>query len=185
MRILVAEDVADDFVEHIGLHGLLHKMASAFLEGRKDVVLIADGRDHDNARLGMLAHDALDGLDALHLRHSDVHKHDVGLGARVFRDGRAAVARLAGDLAAKRVDHLRQILARENRVVNDEIPDRLVVFLSRQRRKWFHHFLLQTEIVFSINAFERLTLCEELLRKGLPRTGHKENSAEPRDRGHG
>ncbi len=76
---IVSQHVLDDFVEHFGLHRLLYEMARASLQCRHDVFLVADRRHHHDARVGMLAHDPLRGLDAFHLRHGDVHEHDVGM----------------------------------------------------------------------------------------------------------
>src|SRR5205814_2769114 len=80
----IAQHVLDDFVEHLGLHRLLHKMPRALLQCRHDVFLVPHGRDHDDARLGMRAHDALGGLDAFHLRHGDIHEHQIGMDAVIF-----------------------------------------------------------------------------------------------------
>src|SRR6266481_6033097 len=78
---IVTENVTKDFVENFGLNGLLDKMLGALLQSGKNVFLVADGGDHDDARVGMLAHDAVDGFDAFHLGHGDVHEDDVGLTA--------------------------------------------------------------------------------------------------------
>src|SRR6516165_6559299 len=84
---IVTENVAKDFVKDFWLHGFLDKVLRAFLEGGENVFLVADRRDHDDAGVSMLAHDALDGFDAFHLRHGDVHKNDVRLDAVEFCDG--------------------------------------------------------------------------------------------------
>ena len=89
----------------------------------------------------MLAHDALDGLDAFHLRHGNVHEHDVRLDAVVLRDGGQAVAGFSGQLAAEHLDHFDEVLSREDRIVHHEVADRLTVF-SQQSAELFHDLLL-------------------------------------------
>src|SRR5215469_9622379 len=140
---IISEDVAENFVKNFGLDRLLHEMLRAFLERRKNVFLVADGGNHHDARLCVLAYDALDGLDALHLRHGDVHKHDIGLGAVVFRNGRQAVAGFTRYFAAELLNHLDQVLAGEDGVVHHQIADRLLVF-SKQRSELLHDLLLNS-----------------------------------------
>src|SRR4029077_3487137 len=118
-------------------------MARTLLECGQNVVLVTDRRDHDDASVRMLLDDALDSLDAFHLRHGDVHEDDVGIGAGVFGDGSAAVPGFADDLAAERFDHLRETLTCKDRVVNDQVASRLVVFLPRKCFKLFHNYLLR------------------------------------------
>src|SRR2546423_94340 len=98
---IVAEDVTNDLVQHLGLDRLLDEVARALLQRGDHVLLITDGRDHDDARLRMLAHDALNRLNPFHLGHGDVHEDDVRLGALVFGDRGAAVAGFSGELATE------------------------------------------------------------------------------------
>src|SRR6267142_3846042 len=84
---VVTHHVLDDLIEYFRLHRLLDKVARTLLQGGHDVFLVADGGHHDHPRIGMAANDALGGLNAFHLRHGDVHEHDVGSGAFVFGDG--------------------------------------------------------------------------------------------------
>jgi len=99
---IVTENVTKDFVENFGLNGLLDKMLGTLLQSGKNVFLVADGGDHDDARVGVLPHDALNGFDAFHLGHGDVHEDDVGLDAIELGDGGDAVSSLAGDDAGQR-----------------------------------------------------------------------------------
>src|SRR6185437_11002427 len=122
-------------------------MARSLLQRCEDVVLVADGRDHDNARLGMLADDPLDSFDALHLWQGDVHQDNVRVCARVLGNRCAAVASFACNLAAKCVNHLCQALAREDGVVYYKIADGLAILLSSQWRKWFHDFVSSSPIL--------------------------------------
>src|ERR1700683_2341952 len=139
----IAQYVTDDFVECIGLHWLLNKMASALLQSSQNVVLIAHRRDHNDAGLRVISDNALHGLDALHLRHGDVHQHDIWRGTGVFGDGGQAVARLASHRAAKSLDHFGQAFAREDGVVHDQIADRLLVLLACEGFGFLHDDLLR------------------------------------------
>src|SRR6185437_7218051 len=53
-------------------------------------------------------------------------------------NGSAAIARLADDLAAERLEHLGDVFAGEDRVVHDQVAHRLVVFASNYRSKLLH-----------------------------------------------
>src|SRR4051812_4057169 len=90
-RGIFAEHVFNDFVEKLGLDWLLDEVARALLKSGDDVLLITDGRHHDDACIGVLTNDSLGGLDAFHLWHGDVHENDVWLGAIVLGDRGAAV----------------------------------------------------------------------------------------------
>src|ERR1700677_2148406 len=95
---VVIENVTDDFVERVGLNRFLDEVARTLLQSGKNIVLIADRRNHDDAGVGMFLDDTLASFDAFHLRPGDVHQNDVRLGTSVFGDGRAAVTRLANYL---------------------------------------------------------------------------------------
>src|SRR5580704_2988369 len=111
---VIIENVTDDLVERVRFYGLLDEVARALLQGGENIVLIADGRNHHNARVRMFLDNTLDGFDAFHLWHGDVHENDVGFRASVFGDGGATVARFADHLAAEGLDHLRKTFSREN-----------------------------------------------------------------------
>src|SRR5579883_817262 len=125
---IVTHDITDDFVQYVGLYRLLDKMLCTLLQSGDHVFLIADGRHHDDARVRIVANDVLNCLDALHLRHGDIHEHEVWPRAVVFGDGGDSVSRLSGYLAAKRVDHLDQVLTREDRVVHYQEPKGTLLF---------------------------------------------------------
>src|SRR3954452_8610699 len=86
----------------------------------------------------MLPHDAFRCLDTFHLRHRDVHQHDVRLGTVVLGDRRTAIARLTSDLAAKCFDHAGQVLASKNGVIHHKVADGRLVLTSDQSRKLLH-----------------------------------------------
>src|SRR6266849_8164714 len=98
---IVTENIPKNFVEHFGLNGLLDKMLGALLQRGKNVFLVADGGDHDDTGVGVLTDDALDGFDAFHLGHGDVHEDDIGLDAVEFSDGSEAITGFTGNLAAE------------------------------------------------------------------------------------
>jgi hypothetical protein len=105
-------------------------VARAFLQSGHDVLLVSHRGDHDDAGFGVLADDALGGLDAFHLGHGDVHEHDVGTGALILGDGGAAVASLARDLSAEGLDHLGEVAPREDGVIDDQEAERLPIGFS-------------------------------------------------------
>ena len=61
-----------------------------------------------------------------------------GVSRSYSRDRRDSVARFANHLAAKGLDHFGQILAREDRIVHDQIAHRLIVPASFNGSKLFH-----------------------------------------------
>ena len=105
-------------------------MTGSALQRRHDVFLVADRRYHDNAGFRMLAHDLLGRLDPFHLRHGDVHEHNIGIDALVFGNGSHAVAGFTCHLAAKGFYNAGQILAGEDRIVDHQIAHRLTVLGS-------------------------------------------------------
>ena len=123
-------------------------MLRTLLQSSENVFLIADGADHDDAGVGVLTHDAFDRFDAFHLRHGDVHEHDVGLGAVELRDGGQAVAGFTGHFPAEHLDHLDEIFAGEYGVVHYKVADGLIVF-AVQRRELLHGLLLRPGAVLA------------------------------------
>src|SRR5215471_4236650 len=84
---VVAQNVLDHFVKHFRLHRFLDEVPSAALQRRNDVFLITDRGHHYDARFRMRLHNPFCGLDTFHLRHGDIHEHDVGMGTVIFGDG--------------------------------------------------------------------------------------------------
>src|SRR5579864_330718 len=169
---IVSKHVFDDFVEHFRLDRLLHKMTRSALQGGHDVFLIPHRGNHDHASLRVLLHNFFGGLNAFHLRHGDVHEHDIRPETLVFADGGQTVSGLARDLAAKAFDNAAQVLAREDGVVHDQILDRLTVLASLDCCKLLHTpssicfsgILWNTEILNSI----RPALITLRLRRSSP-----------------
>ncbi len=105
LEILAAEGL-DQVLEGPVCQRVLHR-----LEGRVR-------RDHHDFDAGVGALDALQELDAVHLRHLDVHEHEVRVkGGQRLQRRLAAVGR--GDVVARFQDHA-QGLARSQLVVDDE-----------------------------------------------------------------
>src|SRR5205807_8621998 len=153
---VITQDVAKNFVQYFRLDRLLHKMLRALLQRGENILLVADRRHHHDARVAVLAHDALDRFDAFHLRHGDVHEHDVRLDAVVFGDGGQPVAGFAGQLAAEHLDHFDEVLAREDGIVHYQVADRLIVF-SQQSGELFHGLLLVPARVFTRDGRVRVS----------------------------
>ena len=82
----------------LGLGVLEHVARRAGLEGGGDLLLLDErGHGHDLG-LGPLGLDPADGGDAVHVRHEQVHEHDVGLEPAGHGHALAAVGGLAHDL---------------------------------------------------------------------------------------
>src|SRR5215831_17586384 len=98
---IFSEHVLDDFVKHLRLHRLLYKVPCSTLQCGNNVLLISDGGHHHDPRFGSFLHDLLSCLDPFHLRHGDVHEHDVWFQAVVLADGSQAIPRFAHNLSAE------------------------------------------------------------------------------------
>src|SRR5271169_6486032 len=140
-RTIFAHHVLDDFVENFRLDRFLHEMARAALQCRHNVFLIAHRRHHDDARLGMLLHNPFSRLDSFHLRHGDIHEHDVRMRAVELADGGQAVAGFSRHLPAERFDHAGQVLTGKYGVVHDQIADWLPVLAAFYWCKLLHTVL--------------------------------------------
>src|SRR6185437_15106341 len=113
-------------------------MPCTALQRSNDVLLISHGGHHHHACIRVLLHDLLGGFNAFHLRHRDIHEHDIRLQAVIFADGRQSISRFARNLAAKAFHDTAQIFAREDGVVHNQILDRLPVFASLYCCKLLH-----------------------------------------------
>src|SRR5215471_16233742 len=142
-RAVFAEHVLDDFVEHFRLHRLLHEMPRPALQRRDDVFLVSDRGNHHDACLRMRLHNAFSRLDAFHLRHGDVHEHDVRMRAVELADGSEAVPGFGCHLPAERFDHAGEILAGKYGVVDYQIADWLAVLAA-----FYGCELLHTDLPF-------------------------------------
>src|SRR5271169_2235523 len=138
---VVAQYVLDDFVQHFRLHRFLHEMTCSPLQRCHNVLLVTHRRDHHDARFRMLLNDPFSRLDSFHLRHGDVHEHNVRMRAVELADGSQAVPGLGRHLPAERFDHAGQILAGKYGVVHDQIADRLPVLAAFYWCKLLHTVL--------------------------------------------
>ncbi len=69
-------------------------------DGRKDLVVAAKARQHQDASVWLGGHDVPGGLQPVHAGHDNVHQHHVGLQVLDRGDGLVPVACLAGHLDA-------------------------------------------------------------------------------------
>ena len=82
----------------LGLGVLEHVTRRSGLEGGGDLLLLDERGHRDDLGLGPLGLDPADRGDAVHVRHEEVHQHDVRLKPAGHRHALAAVRRLADDL---------------------------------------------------------------------------------------
>ena len=86
-----------------------------------DVLVGVVGRQHDDARLRIDLANPPDRLDALHLRHPQVHQHDVGTVRAERLDGLAAVGGFGDDLEiGLLVDDVGDAGAQQRVIVDDQ-----------------------------------------------------------------
>ena len=85
--------------------------------------LLAEGAAHDDPRLRVALEDLADGVDAVHLGHDDVHRHEIRTELHVALDGLRAGVGLAGDLHAVLDEDLGDHPPHEDRVVHDEYSE--------------------------------------------------------------
>ena len=98
--------------------------ARARLEPTLEQRSLAVRREDEHPRLGDAREDLLGRLDAVHLRHPQVHDHDVGPAPLGERDRRLAVRGLADDADVRRAEERQsQAFAHDLVVVRDEHGD--------------------------------------------------------------
>src|ERR1700728_1755906 len=181
---VIAQNVLDDFIQHFRLHRLLHEMARAPLQRGDDVFLVSDRRNHHNARLRMLLDNPFGSLNSFHLRHGDIHEHDVGMGAVELADGSQAVPGFSCHLPAKAFNHAGKILAGKHGVVHDQVANRLSVLAAFYRCKLFHTDLLflgqptTPNHPISNHTYFKPRYCISCLARPAPdHAGHRERAA--------
>src|SRR5579872_6400830 len=150
-RTIFTEHVLDDFIQHFRLHRFLHEMTSAPLQCRHDVLLVSNRGDHHDASVGMLLHDPFGSFDSFHLRHGDVHEHDVRMRAVELADGSQTVAGFSCHLPAERFDHAGQVLTGKHGVIHDQITYRLPILAA-----FYWCKLLHTDLPFLLQYHGRL-----------------------------
>ena len=124
-RDFAGRDRADRVEELLGPRVLQQEAGSAGAQRLEDVLVALEGRhDQDAGRRTRLG-DAAGGLDAVDLRHPDVHQDHVGPGGRDEVERRAAVLRLPDDLqVVLGVEDRAQAATHEVVVVGQGDPDR-------------------------------------------------------------
>ena len=106
--------------------GRLEQVAGgAGAHGGQELLVVAEARQHDHARLRPRLADLLHRPDAVEPRHLEVHQHDVRREPRRLGDRLDAVARLADDLdPLLQAEERAEPLADDLVVVDDEHADR-------------------------------------------------------------
>src|SRR5690554_496671 len=107
-----------------GLERLHEKIFRSGLQRLDHHGLLAHRGAHDDLRVGIDLHDLLDGVDAVHDRHRNVHGDDVGLQLLVELHGLLAVGRFARHHKAFLFQQVAQRRAHEGGIVGDQDPDR-------------------------------------------------------------
>ena len=104
-------------------------------QGAVDVLVLVEGREHDDGRRVGLAQDLFGGGQAVELRHPDVHQHDRRLEERRLADRLETVLGLANhlDVALRLEDHP-EAGAHELLVVGDEDADHPSILSMPQPR---------------------------------------------------
>src|SRR6266496_6458624 len=90
----------------------------------------------------MLLDDPFGSFNPFHLRHGDIHEHDVRMGAVELADGSQAVSGFSRHLPAEGFDHAGQILTGKHGVVHDQVADRLPNLTAYHWCKLLHTDLL-------------------------------------------
>ena len=115
---------ADRLGDLLGLGVLEHVARGAGLEGRRDLLLLDEARHRDDLRLGELGLDPADRGHAVHVRHEEVHEHDIRGQAAGHGHALGAVGGLAHDLdVGQEVEEGAEAHADDGVVVDEEHAD--------------------------------------------------------------
>ncbi|MBF0246303.1 MAG: hypothetical protein HQL31_13740 [Planctomycetes bacterium] len=116
---LLAEDFVDLDLQLVVVDGFLQVAEGAQLEGLDGVLHAAVAGDQDHQRLLVVGADLLQGRNAVHDRHLDIHQHKVGGLRLVDLHGGPAVGGLEG-LVIVHGEQAAELLAQQLLVVGDE-----------------------------------------------------------------
>jgi hypothetical protein len=105
---------------------LVEEAVRALLHGLYCGGLVGERRDHQDQNVRLHLDQARDALDAVHLRHGDVHGDDVGVGLPEELQGLEAVAREPDDLQPIDLLGALDAPADDVRVVHDKQLERTV-----------------------------------------------------------
>ena len=121
---LAARDLLDRLEQRLVRRLLEHVAVRARLEPALEERPLAVGGEDEHPRVGDARDDLLGRLDAVHLRHAEVHDHDVGAAPLGERDRGLAVGRLADDADVRRAQQREaQAFAHDLVVVRDQNGD--------------------------------------------------------------
>ena len=132
---------ADRLGDLLGLRVLEHVARRAGLERRGDLLLLDEARHGDDLRLGELGLDPADRRDAVHVRHQEIHQHDVRREPAGHGHALRAVGRLAHDVdVGQEVEEGAEAHPDDGVIVDEEHANALDVVrhqvLRGARRPW-------------------------------------------------
>src|SRR5574342_1293431 len=78
-RSMLPEDALDGFQHARGLEGFDHEVLGPRLDGLDHQGLLPHGAAHEDFRGGIELHDLAHRIDAAHVGHDDVHRHQLRL----------------------------------------------------------------------------------------------------------
>jgi hypothetical protein len=119
-RRLAEQQTTQEVDEPVGLQVLEQVALGAALEGFEEVGVLGRGGEHDDLGLRARLEELRDRVEPAHLRHRQVHQHDVGLEPDGEVDGFAAVARLGQHLEPVGFEETAEALAEQDVVVGDQ-----------------------------------------------------------------
>ena len=142
------------------LTALYDEILGTCLDGLDNHGLLSHGRTHNYLGSAICLSDLLEGLDAVHLRHSDVHQHQVGTQLLVLLHGHRPVlcftcngVAVFGEDVLDHHPHERCIIANQN---VSHIPILLLDNLSYPDSKTFfnhYHFTLGNKLAVYQNIY--------------------------------
>src|SRR5205814_383737 len=115
-----AEDPLHGFEDARRLERLHDEVLRSRLDRLDHQRLLPHRAAHQDLRVGILLDDLAHGIDAAHVRHDDVHGHEIGLELSVFLDRLGPRLRFAHDLETGLGQDVRDHRPHEDGVVADE-----------------------------------------------------------------
>src|SRR6266699_2928567 len=129
----LAHELCDGLVQLPVGEGLVEEAVRALLHRLHRGRLVGQSRDHEDAHRGLHGHESRDALDAVHLRHGDVHGHDVRVGLLEELERLEPVAGGAHQLELLEPLRALDTPAHDVRVVDDHQLERALAAVVRYR----------------------------------------------------